>query len=265
MAIAAADRAPRRRPALAGGLAALLVVLGGEGCVMAGQEAGQDPTAAERRRMVQEQIRWRGIADGRLLSVLEEVPRHLFVPESERPEAYADYPLPIGAGQTISQPYVVALMTSLLDVGREDRVLEIGTGSGYQAAILARLVREVYSIEIVPALAAQASRTLTGLGFANVHVRAGDGFRGWPEAAPFDAIILTAAPAEVPQPLLDQLKIGGKMVLPVGTGVQELVVLTKTASGIEREVVAPVRFVPMTGEAEREPERQDDPPPLSRD
>jgi protein-L-isoaspartate(D-aspartate) O-methyltransferase len=215
--------------------------------------ANGDPSAVARRRMVEEQIRWRGITDARLLAVLAEVPRHLFVPEAERPAAYGDHPLPIGAGQTISQPYIVALMTSLLDLKPGARVLEIGTGSGYQAAVLSRLAREVYSIEIVPELGERARKTLGELGYGNVQVRIGDGYRGWPEAAPFDAVLLTAAPTDVPQPLLDQLKMGGKMVLPIGRWWQELVVLTKTPKGIAREEVAPVRFVPMTGEAEGGP------------
>ncbi|HEX5758512.1 MAG TPA: protein-L-isoaspartate(D-aspartate) O-methyltransferase [Thermoanaerobaculia bacterium] len=227
------------------GILALLLA-GAAGCAM----ASDDPTATARRRMVKEQIRWRGIEERRLLAALEEVPRHLFVPETERRLAYADHPLPIGAGQTISQPYVVALMTSLLGLDRDARVLEIGTGSGYQAAVLSRLAHEVYSIEIVPELGERARRTLAELGYDNVQVRIGDGYRGWPDAAPFDAILLTAAPPEVPQPLLDQLKVGGKMVLPLGRWWQELIVLTKTPSGIVREQVAPVRFVPMTGEAE---------------
>ncbi len=238
--------ARRRARRTAGTLAALLAV--GAGCAMA-----SDPTLVARRRMVEEQIRGRGITDARLLAVLAEVPRHLFVPEAERSAAYGDHPLPIGAGQTISQPYIVALMTSLLDLKPGSRVLEIGTGSGYQAAVLSRLVREVYSIEIVPELGERARKTLGELGYGNVQVRIGDGYRGWPEAAPFDAVLLTAAPTDVPQPLLDQLKVGGKMVLPIGRWWQELVVLTKTPKGIVREEVAPVRFVPMTGEAEDGP------------
>ncbi|MGH9363520.1 MAG: protein-L-isoaspartate(D-aspartate) O-methyltransferase [Thermoanaerobaculia bacterium] len=250
MCIASAVRgAARRLFALAGAVALL-------GCAM----ATDDPTLSARRRMVEEQIRWRGITQRRLLTVLEEVPRHLFVPETERGMAYADHPLPIGSGQTISQPYVVALMTSLLDLGPGDRVLEIGTGSGYQAAVLARLAGEVYTIEIVPELGERARRTLAELGYANVQVRIGDGYRGWPEAAPFDAILLTAAPTEVPPPLLGQLKMGGKMVLPLGRWWQELVMLTKTPSGVVREEVAPVRFVPMTGEADGEPLPPEPPP-----
>ncbi len=253
MATAGAEAAAARRPVA---VLALVAVLAEAGCAM----AGQDPTAAARRRMVEEQIRWRGIADREVLTVMERVPRHLFVPESERPLAYADHPLPIGAGQTISQPYVVALMTSLLNLHGTEKVLEIGTGSGYQAAVLARLAREVYTIEIVPELAAEARRTLAALGYANVHVKTADGYRGWPDAAPFDAIILTAAPAAVPEPLLAQLAIGGKMVLPLGKDLQDLVVLTKTPTGVERQVVAPVRFVPMTGEAEKEPPERREPP-----
>jgi len=253
------DPGPRRRlAARACALAVLLGALGEGGCAM----ASDDPTAGARRRMVEEQIRWRGVADRELLAVMEKVPRHLFVPEAERGMAYADHPLPIGAGQTISQPYVVALMTSLLRLRSGDRVLEVGTGSGYQAAVLSRLAGEVYSIEIVPELAEQARRTLAALGYANVRVATGDGYRGWPEAAPFDAILLTAAPEKVPQPLLDQLKTGGRMVVPLGRFVQDLVVLTKTDGGVAREVVAPVRFVPMTGEAQGERPASTEPPDL---
>jgi protein-L-isoaspartate(D-aspartate) O-methyltransferase len=182
---------------------------------------------------------------------MEEVPRHLFVPAAERGEAYADHPLPIGRGQTISQPYIVALMTELLAVSRHSKVLEIGTGSGYHAAVLSRVAGAVYTMEIVPSLGEEAGGTLAELGYANVHVRVGDGYQGWPEEAPFDAILLTAAPARIPEPLLAQLKPGGRMVLPLGTVQQELLVLTKRPDGtVETRNVLPVRFVPMTGEAE---------------
>ncbi len=206
------------------------------------------------RRQMVEVIRARGVTDARVLAALEQVPRHLFVPDDERAQAYEDRPLPIGSAQTISQPYIVALMSSLLELTPTSRVLEIGTGSGYQAAVLARLAGQVYSIEIVPELAAQARATLAHLGVSNLHLRVGDGYRGWPDAAPFDAIILTAAPPAVPQPLIEQLKPGGRMVLPVGRGRQELTLLTRGAGGaVQRREVLPVLFVPMTGEAEGKP------------
>jgi protein-L-isoaspartate(D-aspartate) O-methyltransferase len=207
--------------------------------------------AAAREKMVAEQIAGRGVADARVLAALRKVPRHEFVARSLRREAYADHPLPIGHGQTISQPYVVAAMTELAQVGPGERVLEVGTGSGYQAAVLAELAREVYTIEIVEPLAKSAAATLARLGYAAVRVRHGDGYRGWPEAAPFDAIVVTAAPPRVPPPLLEQLAVGGKLVIPVGDDWQELEVHTKTATGVEVRQVFPVRFVPMTGEASK--------------
>ncbi|HEV3455336.1 MAG TPA: protein-L-isoaspartate(D-aspartate) O-methyltransferase [Thermoanaerobaculia bacterium] len=207
-----------------------------------------------RQQMVEQQIRSRGVTSPTVVAAMQEVPRHLFVPSSERGQAYEDHPLPIGGGQTISQPYVVALMTALLDLPPRSRVLEIGTGSGYQAAVLSRVADQVYSIEIVPELGARARETLSKLGYGNVQVRIGDGYRGWPEAAPFDGILLTAAPQAVPQPLIAQLKPGGRMVLPVGGFDQNLMVLTKKPDGsVKQEKVLPVRFVPMTGEAERQP------------
>jgi protein-L-isoaspartate(D-aspartate) O-methyltransferase len=206
-----------------------------------------------RRKMVAEQVRSRGVTDPRVLAAMETVPRHLFVPDGERARAYADSPLPIGAGQTISQPYIVALMTSLLDVQPGDRILEVGTGSGYQAAVLSRLARQVYSVEILEHLANRARRTLSAVGYNNVEVRFGDGYQGWPEVAPFDGIIVTAAPPRIPEPLLRQLKTGGKLVIPVGEGYQDLEVLTKRPDGdFDRTKVLPVRFVPMTGQAQRE-------------
>jgi protein-L-isoaspartate(D-aspartate) O-methyltransferase len=210
-----------------------------------------DEYEAAREQMVREQIEDRGVRDARVLAALRKVPRHLFVPPEERGEAYNDYPLAIGHGQTISQPYIVAYMTEALELKPRDRVLEIGTGSGYQAAILAELVTQVYSIEIVEALAKEAEARLRRLGYSNVQVRAGDGYRGWPEAAPFDAIIVTAAPGHIPQPLVDQLREGGRMVLPLGSWEQDLVRLRRTREGILREYLLPVRFVPMTGEAEK--------------
>lgn len=200
--------------------------------------------------MVREQIESRGVRDPRVLAALRAVPRHRFVPEAYRSRAYEDGPLPIGAGQTISQPYIVAVMTELLRPEPGDRVLEIGTGSGYQAAVLARLVERVYSIEIVPELAARARAALAELGVSNVEVFVGDGFRGLPEHAPFDGILLTAAPGEVPQPLLDQLAVGGRMVAPVGGIDQDLRVIERTAHGLETTRLFPVRFVPFVRDEE---------------
>jgi protein-L-isoaspartate(D-aspartate) O-methyltransferase len=203
-----------------------------------------------RERMVMEQIAWRGVRDRRVLDALRKVPRHLFVPPVMQPYAYQDTPLPIGHGQTISQPYIVGFMSEALKLKAQDRVLEIGTGSGYQAAVLSLLVQEVYSIEIVEPLGKSASARLQSLGYTNVKVRIGDGYRGWPEAAPFDAIIVTAAPGHTPQPLLDQLAPGGRLVIPVGKDVQTLVRVRRTPKGFHKERLLPVRFVPMTGEAE---------------
>jgi protein-L-isoaspartate(D-aspartate) O-methyltransferase len=199
--------------------------------------------------MVREQIEARGVRNAAVLAAMGAVPRHELVPESVREHAYEDRPLPIGHLQTISQPYVVAAMSEALDLGPEERVLEIGTGSGYQAAVLSGLCREVFSIEIVAPLAERARTELARLGYDNVQVRSGDGYRGWPEQAPFDAIVVTAAPDHVPQPLLDQLALGGRLVMPVGDTFQELIRITRTEGGFERESLFPVRFVPMTGEA----------------
>ena len=204
-----------------------------------------------RRRMLDEQIVARGVSDPRVLAALLAVPRHELVPPAERSYAYEDRPLPIGEGQTISQPYLVAVMTELLALDGSERVLEVGTGSGYQAAVLSGLVREVYTIEIVPELARRAAADLARLGYANVHVREGDGYRGWPEEAPFDAIVVTAAPDHVPEPLVAQLAVGGRMVVPVGGLIQDLVLVRREADGVRLEHGLGVRFVPMTGEAER--------------
>lgn len=204
-----------------------------------------------REAMVQQQIAARDVHDKRVLEAMRKVPRHLFVPQAMQPYAYADSPLPIGYEQTISQPYIVAFMTEALKLKPEDRVLEVGTGSGYQAAVLSVLVREVYSIEIVEPLASEAADRLQHLGYSNVKVRAGDGYRGWPEAAPFDAIIVTAAPGHIPQPLLDQLAVGGRLVIPVGLHFQMLMRVRRTAKGFKTEKLLPVRFVPMTGEAQK--------------
>lgn len=206
---------------------------------------GQDWTAL-REQMVRLQIERRGVRNPAVLKVMRQVERHLFVPESLRRSAYEDHPLPIGHGQTISQPYIVAAMTEMLDPKPEDRALEIGTGSGYQAAVLARLVKHVYTIEVVEPLGRQAQARLAELGYRNVTVRIGDGYEGWPEQAPFDKILLTAAPPDVPQKLIDQLKPGGRLVAPVGTGWQELVVIDKDAKGrMRRRTEFPVMFVPM--------------------
>ena len=208
--------------------------------------------AAKRQRMVQQQLKARGINDGRVLAAMAKVPREEFVPPNSRAESYEDGPLPIGYGQTISQPYIVAFMTEQLQPKRNDRVLEVGAGSGYQAAILAELVAEIYTIEIIEPLAKNAEAALQRLGYKNVHVKAGDGYKGWSEHAPFDAITVTCAPDHVPQPLVDQLKEGGRMIIPVGVfGDQELYLLEKKNGTLQRRAVLPVRFVPMTGEASK--------------
>jgi protein-L-isoaspartate(D-aspartate) O-methyltransferase len=230
-------------------LVALALLLGG--CV--------DPTpratgeafdwSAARRRMVSEQLAARNVSDERVLAAMRTVPREEFVPPAYRRDAYADQPLPIGGGQTISQPYIVAVMTQLLELRGGERVLEIGTGSGYQAAVLAELAKDVYTIEIDPELAKSAERLLARLGYGRVHVRSGDGFFGWPEAAPFDAIIVTAAAPRLPEKLVAQLREGGRIVLPLGSGEeQELKVGIKRGDGVELRSKGGVVFVPMTGE-----------------
>ena len=202
--------------------------------------------------MIQQQLMTRGINDNRVLGTMAKVPREEFIPPDSRAASYEDGPLPIGYGQTISQPYIVAFMTEQLRLKPSDRVLEVGTGSGYQAAILAGLVAEVYTIEIIEPLAKNAEATLDRLGYKNVHVKVGDGYKGCPEHAPFDAIIVTAAPDHVPQPLVDQLKEGGRMIIPVGQRfAQELYLLEKKNARLQQSAVLPVRFVPMAGEAEK--------------
>jgi protein-L-isoaspartate(D-aspartate) O-methyltransferase len=208
-----------------------------------------DETALARARadMVTTQIAARGVRDERTLAAMRKVPRHLFVPKALVGQAYDDHPLPIGHGQTISQPYIVGFMTEALGLKGGETVLEVGTGSGYQAAVLAEIASRVYTIEIVAPLAEEASERLKRLGYANVEVRAGDGYLGWPEAAPFDAIMVTAAAPRVPEPLKQQLRDGGRLILPVGEEWQELVQITRRGERFEEKQVLPVRFVPMTG------------------
>lgn len=210
--------------------------------------AAQDDFRERRFAMVEQQIRARDVEDARVLEAMRSVPRHRFVPPDLAAFAYADRPLPIGRGQTISQPYIVAYMSELLAAAPHHRVLEVGTGSGYQAAVLAKLAKEVYTIEIVPELARTAAATLKELGYANVRVREGDGYAGWPEHAPFDRIIVTAAPEKIPQPLIDQLAAGGRLVIPVGEqhDTQWMTVVEKTASGVVQRKTIPVAFVPFT-------------------
>ena len=209
--------------------------------------------ADKRQRMVKEQLMLRGIHEERVLAAMAKVPREEFVPEHLRAASYTDQPLPIGYDQTISQPFIVGFMTEQLRPQPHDRVLEIGTGSGYQAAILAELVAEVYSIEIIEPLAKSAETILQRLGYKNVHVKVGDGYKGWPEHAPFDAVIVTCAPDHVPQALVDQLKEGGRMIIPVGRpGDQKLYLLEKEKGEMRQRAVSPVRFVPMTGEARKD-------------
>ena len=197
-------------------------------------------------QMVEKQIEKRGVKDPRVLKVMRDIPRHLFIPPHLEKIAYNDGPLPIGEGQTISQPYIVALMTELLELKGDEKILEIGTGSGYQAAVLSALVSEVFSIEIVKNLVDSAAVRLDKLGYKNVTTRWGDGYKGWSDQAPFDGIIVTAAPDKIPQPLIDQLKTGGRLVVPVGTRHQELKVITKNEDGsIQSKNIIPVRFVPM--------------------
>lgn len=240
-------------------LSLCVLVLVFSSCKESGQKEGsmkekkseQEIFKKQREAMVVTQIESRAVKDMLVLKAMRQVPRHLFISESFRDVAYADGPLPIGEGQTISQPYIVALMTELLGLKGGEKVLEIGTGSGYQAAILAEIASEVYSIEIIKSLSDRAESTLSSLGYENITVRWGDGYQGWIEHAPFDGIIVTAAPDHIPQPLIDQLKIGARLVIPVGDMFQELIVVSKTEKGIVKQGVIPVRFVPMTGEAEK--------------
>ena len=227
-------------------LMAALLALGGA-CQSEQPKSGED-FADIRQAMVDDQIKKRGVSDQRLLDALNKVERHLFVPEEYRSKAYADHPLPIGENQTISQPYIVALMTELLKLDGDEKVLEVGTGSGYQAAVLSELAAEVFTIEIVEPLAERSEKLLDSLGYKNVTVRCGDGYAGWEEQAPFDRIIVTCAPPEIPEPLIQQLADSGRMVVPVGDFWQELVLIEKFGDGIRKTNIIPVKFVPMTGE-----------------
>jgi len=220
------------------------------GCGVSKPAESPESFAAARARMVETQLRDRGIRDPEVLRAMDTVPRHELVPESLRARAYDDGPLPIGLGQTISQPYIVAAMSEALALRSGERVLEIGTGSGYQAAVLAELGARVYSIELEPELAARARRDLDRLGYGAVETRQGDGYLGWPEHAPFDAIIVTAAPESVPEALIAQLAVGGRMVVPVGRYDQDLMLLRKQSEGMTRESLMPVRFVPMRRQSE---------------
>ena len=209
-----------------------------------------DPMEKRRYQMVDSQIVARGVKDPRVLFAMRKVPRHLFVPQAQMPFAYEDHPVPIGSGQTISQPYIVAFMTEQLQLTGGEKILEIGTGSGYQAAVLAEIAKAVFSIEIRPELAQEARARITAAGIKNVSIKVADGYRGWPEEAPFDGIIVTAAPETVPPPLLEQLAVGGRMVIPVGGFYQELKVIERKPAGFLEQSVLPVRFVPFVGEAE---------------
>ncbi len=231
-------------------LALLALLLAGCSVMPADGAPTEDSWAEARDRMVSQQLAKRGVADARVLAAMRRVPRHELVPEGVRRHAYEDRPLPIGFGQTISQPYVVAAMSEAIALSGGEKVLEVGTGSGYQAAVLAELGATVYSIELEPELAERARRDLERLGYKDVHVRTGDGYRGWPEHAPFDAVIVTAAPNHVPPALVEQLAVGGRMILPVGDFEQDLLLLRKDETGVHREVLMGVRFVPMRGEAQ---------------
>lgn len=248
------QRGARRISKLAGALCLLLAQASACSDPTPGQAASGRDLEYERERMVELQLESRDIHDRRVLSAMREVPRHRFAPDLDPAAAYDDRPHPIGRGQTISQPYIVALMSQLAEVEPPCKVLEIGTGSGYQAAVLAEMGCTVYSIEIVDWLAARAQKILEDEGYADrVHTRAGDGYRGWPEQAPFDAVIVTAAAPRIPEPLLDQLRVGGRLVIPVGDTWQKLEVHRRTPDGFERERVSDVLFVPMTGEIRRQP------------
>jgi protein-L-isoaspartate(D-aspartate) O-methyltransferase len=232
------NRRTLRASAVAAGL--VLAVAGGSSL------AAGDDFMPQRKAMI-ERLRQHGITKPEVLAAMQYVPRHLFVPDAVKADAYSDRPLEVGQGRTIYHPYVVALMTSLLELERGDKVLEVGTGSGYHAAVLSRIAGHVYSMEIVDPVARQAAKKLDIMGYKNITIRVGDGYQGWPDQGPFDAILLSAAPPTIPKPLLKQLKVGGKMVAPVGGFFQDLQVITKTADGIETRAIIPVRLAPMTG------------------
>jgi protein-L-isoaspartate(D-aspartate) O-methyltransferase len=217
------------------------------------QSAGVDEFQSQRLLMVDRQLRSRGIRNAAVLQAMSNVPRHRFVDPAEAYLAYGDYPLGIGYDQTISQPYIVAYMTEAAEISPNDKVLEIGTGSGYQAAVLGELAKEVYTVEIVPALAENARQILNQLGYQNVHVRTGNGYEGWAEYAPYDAIVVTAAPDRVPPALIEQLALGGKLVIPVGRWQQDIVTISRTPDGLVETRTIPVRFVPMTGKPSDRP------------
>jgi len=222
------------------------VLLAGVILALAGCASAATDYAAQRKAMVERQLKGRGIKDPRVLAAMAKVPRHLFVPEAQKPHAYEDRPLPIGLGQTISQPYVVALMTEAVRIKPGDKVLEIGTGSGYQAAVLSEITPKAFTIEILPALADAARKRLRELGYPTVQVKTGDGYLGWPQQAPFDAIIVTAAPGKIPPKLVEQLKEGGRMVVPVGErDKQRLTLVEKQGGKLKITNLAPVAFVPM--------------------
>ncbi len=223
------------------------LLLASVACTPAPAERAGPDYARQRERMVAEQIAARDVSDPLVLQAMRTVPRHLFVPPSSAEEAYGDHPLPIGHGQTISQPYIVAFMTEALGLEGGETVLEVGTGSGYQAAVLSRIAKQVYSIEIVAPLAAEARERLARAGYRNVQVRSADGYQGWPDVGPFDAIMVTAAAPRVPEPLKAQLKDGARLVIPVGDESQQLMVITRKGDTFEERRVLPVRFVPMTG------------------
>ncbi len=246
------------------GMARRLLALVGVYLLLLACWAGEDQGLAvesdrqtERDRMVDRHVIPGGIQDPAVLAAMRRIPRHAFIPQDYSAMAYADKPLPIGHGQSISQPSLVAYMIEALKLQGREKVLEIGTGSGYQAALLAEIVPRVFTIEIIKPLAEQAARTLVALGYDHVRVRTGDGYQGWPEEAPFDAIIVSAAPDHVPSPLVEQLAVGGRLIIPVGTLIQKLVLIHRTKDGYQRTVLLPVRFVPMTGKAgERTPARE---------
>jgi protein-L-isoaspartate(D-aspartate) O-methyltransferase len=245
------DRAPAISARFIGVLLCFSLTALGCAAESRAQLPATDSFVTARDAMVDQQLRARGIEAPAVLEAMRKIPRHRFVPPAVRHLAYVDHPLPIGSGQTISQPYIVAYMTEAADISPDEKVLEIGTGSGYQAAVLGEIAREVYTIEIIPELAERAQKTLAELGYANVHAKTGDGYLGWPEHAPFDAIVVTAAPEQVPQALVDQLALGGRMVIPVGATIQHMMIIEKTPKGVVERRTIPVRFVPMTGKPQR--------------